>query len=275
MGSNPKNTRKMKSKTSLQVILSDLHIGSTVGLWPENFVSNEGNPIGQNRFQNLLWKHWLSCKEWIAETVGYAPFELIINGDLVDGIHHRTLQVMTADVGDQSAATVQTLQGLADKAAALYITKGTECHTRNDELRIGRDLGAVKDPSTGQAAWDRLELVLSTGKVLSATHHMPATKRTYLEAGMLSIELQNEVSERHRNGLKPPDIIARAHRHTHGVYSNGRQMALVTGAWQGLTRYGYKVVPHGVPAASCIILDTRNRGKGELPLVHEKLFINQ
>ena len=33
------------------MLLSDLHIGSTVGLWPEGFICSEGYPIGQNKFQ--------------------------------------------------------------------------------------------------------------------------------------------------------------------------------------------------------------------------------
>lgn len=265
----------MRAKTSIQVILSDIHVGSTVGLWPDEFIANEGMHIGQNRFQKLLWEHWTACREWIMGVCGKDPFELVLNGDLVDGIHHRTLQVMSADVADQTAAVLQVLGDLAGKTETIHITKGTECHTRNDELRIGKELKATRDPSTGHYAWDRLELTLPTGKIMAATHHMPATKRTYLEASMLSIELQNEVTERVRNGMRPPDIIVRAHRHTHGVYSNGRQMAMVTGGWQGLTRYGRKVVPHAVPAPSCIILDSRGKQKGELPLVHEKIFITE
>lgn len=257
------------------MVLSDLHIGSTVGLWPPNFTAVEGMPIGQNAYQKLIWENWLACKEWIARVVGTDPFEVIYNGDLVDGIHHKTLQVMSVDVTDQSVATLMTLQGLSDRAVATYLTKGTESHTRNDEIRLGERLHAVPDPVTGHHAWNRLELELPTGKVVAATHHIPTTKRTYLEASMLSIELQNEVTERVRNGKRPPDIILRAHRHTHGIYSNGRQMAIVTGAWQGLTRYGYKVVPHAVPAASCVILDSRGKETGELPVAHEKIFINE
>ena len=265
----------MKANSRLQIILSDLHVGSTCGLWPKDFIGDAGYLIGQNRFQSLLWEHWQECQKWIDRVAGKDPFEVVLNGDLVDGIHHRTIEVMSPDVADQSKAVLQVLGPLAENAEAIYLTKGTECHTRNDELRIGKELKAKRDPSTGHHAWDRLELTLPTGKILSATHHMPATKRVYLEAGMLSIELQNEVAERVRCRLAPPDIIVRAHRHTHGVYSNGQQMAMVTGGWQGLTRYGRKVVPHAVPRPSCIILDSRGRPKGEMPFIHEKTFITE
>jgi len=265
----------MNARTRLQVILSDLHVLSTVGLWPPRYKAHEGHIILQNVFQELLWQHWKECQEWIARICGEDHFELILNGDLVDGIHHKTTQVMSADQNDQIGAVLEVLGPLAEKAAKIYLTKGTESHTRNDECYIGRELGAVQDPATGHHAWDRLELKLPTGKIFSASHHMPATKRVYLEASMMSIELQNEIMERVRCNKTPPDIVARAHRHTHGIYSNGRQMFMVTGAWQGLTRYGRKVVPHAIPSASCIILDSRNKKTNELPVANEKIFINE
>lgn len=265
----------MKAKTKLCVVLSDLHVGSTVGLWPPGFVANEGFAIGQNPFQSLLWQHWVDCTtKWIPRVVGDDEFDLVLNGDLVDGIHHRTLQVMSADVADQTAAVLEVLRPLTDRAAALYLTKGTECHTRNDELRIGKELGARRDPSTGHHAWDRLELEF--GKiVIAASHHTPTTSRPYLEASQHSIQLGAEIMERARNGKKIPRIILRAHRHLPGIWNDGRLISVTTGAWQGLTRYGRKVVPHAVPAPSCAVLDFRNAAPGELPSVHQKTWITE
>lgn len=265
----------MKAKTKLLVILSDLHVGSTVGLWPPGFVANEGFPIGQNAFQKLLWSHWKDCLKWIKRTTGDEPFELLLNGDLVDGIHHRTLQVMSMDVADQSVAVLKVLGELAKETSGIYLTKGTECHTRNDELRIGAELEAHPDPSTGHHAWDRLELEYPGGIVFAATHHTPTTSRPYLEAAQHSIQLGVEIMERARNGKKVPRIIARAHRHLPGVWNDGRLISITTGAWQGLTRYGRKVVPHAVPAPSCAILDFRGTKPGELPTVHQKAWITE
>lgn len=262
----------MKAKTKLLVILSDLHVGSSVGLWPDNFTAHEGFPIGQNKFQAAMWQHWNECQKWIAKITRKDAYELLLNGDLVEGIHHRSLQVMSADVADQSAAVLKVLGPLAETPAALYITKGTECHTRNDECRIGKELNAVRDPTTGHHAWDRLELEF--GKIVfAASHHTPTTSRPYLEASQHSIQLGVEIQERARNGKKIPKIIARAHRHIPGVWNDGRGISIITGAWQGLTRHGNKVVPHAVPAPSCVIMDFRNSDPEELPTIHQKIFI--
>lgn len=66
----------MKAKTKLLVILSDIHVGSTVGLWPEEFVTTEGYPVRQNAFQKQLWTLWGEMREWMKTKVGKDPFEV-------------------------------------------------------------------------------------------------------------------------------------------------------------------------------------------------------
>lgn len=262
---------RMKSPTKLVLLLSDLHIGSTVGLWPEGFVSNEGFPIGQNRFQKWLWQCWNDVLKWSGAIIGKDEFEIVVNGDLVEGIHHRTLQVMSADVGDQTAAVLDILSKLAGSASKMHVIKGTECHTRNDEIRIGKALNASKDPSTGQHAWDVLDLEVN-GTLYNFAHHISATARTYLEASAHSIALGALTHSRARSGKRVPKVICRAHRHRHGIWTDGNQMSCITGAWQGLTRHGYKVVPDAIPQPSAIILDARTTERGDLPLVHQRVY---
>jgi predicted phosphodiesterase len=266
-----KQAKRKQDPARLLVVLSDMHVGSTVGLWPPGFVSTEGFPIGQNLFQEWLWECWEHCKGWIKETTGGAAYDLLLNGDLVEGIHHRTTQVMSADVGDQSAAVLACLQDLCAAAARVWVVKGTEVHTRNDEIRLGHVLGGQRDPATGQHAFDRLETTVH-GTRIAACHHIGATSRPYLEASQHSIHLGVEAIEAARDGRQPPQIIIRGHRHRHGVWTDGDFMSITTGAWQGRTRYGHKAVPGCRPRPSCVVLDWRDRQRGELPQVHYKLY---
>lgn len=261
----------IKTKSKLVLQLSDLHVGSTVGLWPENFIANEGFPVGQTHFQKWLWKCWTDMQGWAGKVIGKDPFDLVLNGDLVEGIHHKSLQVMSPDVGDQSAAVLQVLGWLADKASAVHLVKGTECHTRNDEVRLGHHLGASRDPSTGQHAWDVLDLDVH-GTLFNFAHHISATARPYLEASAHSIALGALTQSRARTGKRVPMVMCRAHRHRHGVWNDGNQMSAICGAWQGLTRHGYKVVPDAVPQPSAIIFDMRTIDRGDLPLVHQRVY---
>lgn len=261
----------MKSKSKLVLLLSDLHIGSTVGLWPKGFVCNEGYEIGQNQFQKWLWECWTDMLKWADGVIGKDDFELVLNGDLVDGIHHRTLQVMSPDVGDQTAAVLDVLGRFVGKASRIHVVKGTECHTRNDEIRLGKCLDATRDPLTGQHAWDVLDLEVN-GTLYNFAHHISATARPYLEASAHSIALGALTMSRARTGKPVPSVMCRAHRHRHGIWTDGNQMSVICGAWQGLTRYGYRVVPDAVPQPSAVILDARTTDKGDLPLVHQRVY---
>ena len=261
----------IKSKARLLLQISDLHIGSTVGLWPEGFTANEGYLIGQNKFQKWLWKCWLDMQDWVDRVTDGDSFDLVVNGDLVEGIHHRSLQVMSPDVGDQTAAVDSVASRLVKNAESIHIIKGTECHTRNDEVRLGRAMGASLDPMTGQNAWDSLDIELH-GTLYNFAHHISATARTYLEAGAHSISLGNISHSRARSGKRVPLVVGRAHRHRHGVWNDGNQISAICGAWQGLTRHGYKVVPDAICQPSAIIYDARTTDKGDLPLVHQRVY---
>jgi len=261
-----------KTAPKIAVVISDLHVGSTVGLWPEKYVSVEGVPIGQNPIQKWFWNHWLDAtRKWIPTIVGDDPYVLIVNGDQVDGIHHKTLQVMTADPADQSRAVKKVLGPLFEKAHKTYMTLGTECHTRNDEMRIGYDLGAEIDPETGNHAFNELNLEIH-GCFGNAKHHIGSASCPFYEAGGLGRAMNTEINVAARSGGRIPRWMVRAHRHVHGVVTDGFSVIAVTGAWQGLTRYGYKVVPSANPSPSIIALDWRGCQRGDLPRIHEKVY---
>lgn len=261
----------MKTSSKLILVVSDLHVGSTVGLWPENFISTEGNPIGQNSFQEWLWECWLDMNEWVKKITNDNSYDIVVNGDIVDGIHHKTLQVMTPDLGDQVSAVKQILGDLTPSAAAIHIIKGTESHTLNQEIHVGKALGASKNKANGQHAWDYLDLEVN-GTLYNFAHHIGTTARTYLEASAHSIMLGNLSHARARTKKPIPSVMVRAHRHRHGIWQDGNQISAITGAWQGLTRYGYKVVPDAIPQPSAIIFDARNQEKSELPLIHSRVY---
>jgi len=261
----------MKTTSKLVLNISDLHVGSTVGLWPKDFISNEGNPIGQNNFQKWLWACWVDMLQWADKVIGDDQFDVVINGDAIDGIHHRTLQVMTPDVGDQFAAVKQILGFLATKCHNIHIIKGTECHTNGFEIALGQALDATKDKSTGQNAWDTLDLEVH-GSLYNFAHHISTSARSYLEATAHSTALGDLTNIRAKTGKPIPKVMVRAHRHRHGIWQDGNQMSAICGAWQGLTRFGYKVVPNAVPQPSAIIFDHRTLDKNELPLIHQRIY---
>ena len=71
------------------LLLSDTHIGSTVGLWPNEFKSQSGHPLPPSVFQDWLLDCWedmqLSVMLKLAELSGDSPPELttVFNGDVI------------------------------------------------------------------------------------------------------------------------------------------------------------------------------------------------
>jgi hypothetical protein len=240
-------------------------------LLPPGLNTADGNPISQNPIQAWLWKCWEQANAFIDTTCGADPFTLIVNGDLLEGLHHGSTQVISGDLGDHVNAALEVLKPLAAKAAQTHVVIGTEVHTRNTEAQIGKALNASKNTDTGRFAHDRLLLEFN-GLRLSAMHHCSATSRQWLESGEYSRALGNERLSCIRAGWGAPDILLRAHRHVAGCFTDFGSMMCVTGAWQMQTRHTHKVVPGAVCEPGILILDARNRAQGELPDVRYRKY---
>lgn len=251
----------------LIICVSDLHCGSTVGLLAPGFSTLEGNPVKQNEVQKWLWACWLDCIERVKTCIGSEPAVLILNGDLIEGVHHRSVQIISADVRDHVDAATQAVAPLTNLAKQIFVIEGTEAHTGNAEHSIAKSIGAVGDPDTGKPAFGRLSLTIN-GVRHVFFHHISTTSREWLKASALSIFLANEQVEAANNGETVPRVLGCAHRHVFGAYRSSNGLGFVTPAWQVLTRYGQKVVPAARCKPGMVVLDYRKKKSGELPELH-------
>jgi len=243
------------------VVVSDLHCGSSVGLWPEGFIVESGNKVslGNNVHQTWLWSCWLDAVEKAIAHFKGRPFVVIVNGDCIEGRHHGTTEIVAAKNADHSSAATECLRPLVKSAFKAYFTAGTECHVGDWEKKIAAELG-------GEWCGDKA-LIEINGTLLDVAHHMPTSARAYLEAGAMSISLGNARLNYARVGQRVPRVYLRGHRHTGGYYSDGHALFLVTPAWQLLTRYGFKVVTDSICRPGLAILDWDATPDGELPSV--------
>ena len=252
------------------LVISDTHIGSTVGLFKPGFTTLEGTTLYGNTIQKWLWECWNDFNEWIDEKTEGEEFGLVINGDIIDGgMKYKSTQLISPDLADQIELAGEILTPLAKRASSVYVVEGTESHTLNCEHALARRFGAKPDPNTGKPAWPRLELEIN-GHLIAASHHIGTTSRPYLESGQYSTNLGTEREEAMRAGRRAPDIVLRAHRHRFGQWRDESGMLIVTPPWQALTRFGHKVVP----AANChpggVLLTWE--GDGELPTVRPRIY---
>lgn len=256
-----------KRSPRVLVIISDIHAGSTKAILPPDFVTLEGQPIGQSASQEWLWAGWVEFKQWLSGIVNPKEYAVVLNGDLIEGNHHGTKEIWSPETGDHAKAAIEILAPVARRAAKTFVVRGTECHVGSAEISIARTLGAEINPEVQQPYWDRLSLDMC-GVRVSIRHHFPTTSRVHLEASQHSIQMGNAILEAVRVGETPPRILIGAHRHRPGHWDDGQNMTIVTGAWQTLTRFGFKVVPDGRPCPRVYVLDWRDKEDGELPVVH-------
>jgi hypothetical protein len=261
-----KRTPPQGQSPRILVALSDLHCGSDVGLLPPKVTLEDGREIGHgtNPWQKWLWSAWTEAMRWVGEVAGKDGYDLLLNGDMIEGIHHRSDEVVAAKLIEHIAIAKECLGDVVKGAREVYATKGTECHTADLESVLMACLGRGK-------AHNFIQFDMN-GVLVDARHHMPVTSRLHLEASALSVVMANNRSNAVRARHKPARIFIRGHRHVPGHYCDGESLIAVNGGWQGLTRHAAKVVADSISRPSILILDARHTPHGELPAVHLRVF---
>ena len=259
----------MANEIKLLVVVSDLHCGSVVGLAPPETRTEHGNIIGfgKNYHQEWLWDCWLKGISEVKKIIGKAPAGLLVNGDATEGVHHRNeSSLVAAAIVEHTKMAETCLKPLAALSKKIFVTAGTECHTLNMETELAKMLNA--EAGKAKDKW----FIRINGCLVDAAHHMTTTSRAYLEASAMSILMGNARLNAIRAGRSVPQVFLRAHRHCGGTFSDGQGLFGVTGAWQMLTRHGYKVVTDSIPRPSMLVLDWRDKKPGELPTPHHIFF---
>ncbi len=206
--------------------------------------------------------------KWAKEVIGKDNACLIANGDLTEGIHHRNeAEIIAAQKKVHVDMAIECLLPLAKLCKQVFVVKGTSVHTDEMESDIAKALFAVD--LVAKDKW----LIRINNCLCDIAHHMSTSSRAYLEASAMSIQMGNARLNYLRAGHEVPQVFCRAHRHAGGYYSDGQGLFAVTGAYQLLTRHGFKCVTDSIPRPSILILDWRGKALGELPQVHEKYFV--
>jgi hypothetical protein len=253
------------------VVASDMHIGSTKGLMMPGFKTSENIGIQINAMQEWLWLCWVKASAFVEKETAGEPYAVVLNGDLIEGIHHGTKEIWSPLIDDQIKAAKAVLAPFVKPASACFVVKGTECHTNSSENGLGEALGAVRDEETGNHAFDRLVLELN-GIRHVFRHHIGTSVRRGLAGTQLSANLAEEQVEAANNGEKIPRVVVCSHRHKFGLYQDTNGLLVVTPPFQGLTRFGHKVVSQARTHPGLVILDYSGKEPGELPTVVEKTF---
>jgi hypothetical protein len=228
------------------VVVSDLHVGSTIGLCPPHVQMDDGGSYTPSLPQKWLWAKWLQVWDHYAQMKKQLelPLVAIINGDIPEGDHHATHQIVSKNKNDQILVAAKVLEPLLQVADYHIIMRGTPAHVGRGawiEELIARDTDAIPC-SEKQYSWWHLSAVFG-GVLFDVKHHpesgsgRPWTKGA--DANRIAAQIVYEYAT---DGAKIPQIGLRSHRH--GFRDSGYNhpcRVFITPAWQFDTEFVHRI----------------------------------
>ena len=241
---------------SVLAIIGDMHIGSTVGLaTPEYQVHTrydlEAQTVRANKVQAWLWECWRDYWNYVYSLCKNRRLIVVHLGDLIDGVHHQSTQVMP-EIADQSAMALNIMTPIVAKASAFFGIFGTGIHAgidNTDEARLYQEIGA-------QDYGHQLTLDID-GYIHAFQHHGRAGARPWTSsAAGVAAEVMIDYATR---GQKPPNFVWTAHNHR--IDDSGAKFpetrAISIPSWQLKNSFGWRVAGNTIRSdiGAFIVLD--------------------
>jgi hypothetical protein len=189
--------------------LDSIHAGSKYAVWPPNFHTKAGNPMGQNQAQVKLWDYWRTfwdeCDRVGVDTV-------VVMGEYIDGMNE-------AEKGDDELSTNLTEQkrGAIDlftphlKDRKLFGLTGSSYHVRAGTLSMDEE---ITEELGGQHCGYILNCTFAPSqKVFNISHFH---SETFYKATALSREMaqMKEAEGTHALPMEHVDVVVRGHIHS-------------------------------------------------------------
>jgi hypothetical protein len=145
----------------------------------------------------------------------------VFNGDLVEGDHHGTSQILSKNPNAQAAVVNAAMAvPLGMKPDRIYIVRGTEAHvggSASAEERIADGLRRDKRPvegdtETGTASHWHLRLTIHN-TLIDVTHHGRTGQREHTRGSAAVLHAHDVLLSHAKNGDRFPDLCLRGHHH--------------------------------------------------------------
>ncbi len=258
-------------------ITSDLHAGSTTALCQPRVALDDGGEYVASKAQLWLWQCWGDFWTRVDAVRRERSAELyqVFNGDLVDGNHHGTTQILSANPNAQAAVVNAVLRVPLDlKPDRLVFVRGTEAHvgqSASAEERIADGLRrdkrpVIMDEDRGTSSHWHFKMD-AQGVRLDFAHHGRVGTRPWTKPNVVA-NLAAEIFYTHAaNGEPHPHIAIRSHMHqlvdTHDQHPT---RVIQTPAWQLATSYIHRIAPGALADVGGIIITIRD-GNAEVEKV--------
>lgn len=242
-------------------IVSDLHCGSTLGLChPEGVALDDGGRYMPSREQMKLWDCWADYWKAVKDHLKFGDrLILAINGDLVDGDHHRTTQIVTGNLpATQHNIALSVLSvPLSLRPRSIVVVRGTEAHVGGSaayEERLASELEAVPDVATGVRAHWHFQSV-SRGTLLDFAHHGRLGQRPWTKMTGPATLAAQIIMAAAKHGSPVPKYAFRSHYHQWADSGDNYACRVVQMAgWQLSTAFVHRIAAGSLPEVGGMIL---------------------
>jgi hypothetical protein len=229
--------------------VSDIHAGSSVGLCPPVVNLDDGGTYRTSKAQSWLWECWLDyCGqvEARADKLG-ANICAVVNGDAIEGNHHRTLQVISANETTQMRIAYKSLEPLVNIADDLYMMRGTPAHVAKSarlEEKLADDITIIMRESEHAATWWHLQLDVH-GILFDIAHHGSLGRLPWTQANSANRIAAQIIVRAIESKQRPPDVVIRSHLHRYADTGQNFNTirVIATPAWQLITGYVNRLNP--------------------------------
>ena len=255
MGFLRRIAKKAKNdRPALVALVGDLHINSTVGLppgltWPKD----DGGTYHASKTQRWILEAWLDYWSIIDAKQKEHDAELfvIVNGEVTDGDHHDTRQIITRMESEWLAMGAKILDPVAQrtKPENLFILRGTEAHSGKSgswDEAIAKDLGAhpsrhTMDGEVAAHSWDHLR-VSFRGVKCDIKHHTTKSRVPRSKGSSAGRKAADTMVTYINHGEWPPQLVVRAHVHgTEDSRDTHTTRVIILPCWQASTAFGHKI----------------------------------
>jgi len=258
-----------KVRPVVLAITSDQHCGSTVALCPPTIALDDGGEYHASKAQQWLWQGWRAYWDRVAELRAEYDADLyaVFNGDLVDGNHHGTTQILSGNPNAQAAVVDACMKvPLALNPDRLWFIRGTDAHvgqSGNAEERIASGLSkdkrpVVRDETRGTASHWHVKLDVQ-GVRFDFAHHGRVGTRPWTKPNVTA-NLAAEIFYDHAaSGQQHPHLAVRSHMHQWvDTYDQHPVRVIQLAAWQLATSFIHRIAPGklgDVGGIICVVQD--------------------
>lgn len=263
------NTTMKDNQPVVIGVVGDVHAGGATAICPPKISLDDGGDYVASRAQLWLWQCWGDFWKRVDHVRKQERAKLyqIYGGDLIEGSHHGTTQILSGNPNAQAAVVNACMAiPLALKPDKIFMVRGTEAHvgqSASAEERIADGLRRDKrpivgDPETGTASWWHLRMEVS-GLLIDVAHHGRTGHREHTRGNAANLHAHDILLSHIKTGDKVPDLCLRAHYHRFNDSFDMCPVRVVTnGAWQLKTGFVHKIAADTIADIGGLIVTIRD-----------------